>query len=174
MVRPILWYNDLLAMAIYCADCGEFFDRKTLQPMSSRSGHGYVAVRINGLSYRRGRLAYFYAHGHWPEPTIDHINGNRADDRLINLRAASYKQQLHNRKKQLSNKTGHTGVQGMSAGTYAARILYDGRPISLGTYATAPEAAIAYTAAKKVMEFMLARIHNDAYPTSNMHIEEMQ
>lgn len=50
---------------------------------------GYLRVMINGESYYLHRLAWFYIHGIWPKPFIDHINHDRADNRIINLREAT-------------------------------------------------------------------------------------
>lgn len=50
---------------------------------------GYVVINVDGYSYRAHRLAWFYVHGVWPREKMDHINGIKDDNRIINLREAS-------------------------------------------------------------------------------------
>lgn len=51
--------------------------------------HGYRFVRVLGHLYRAHRLIWLYVYGHWPKNDIDHINGDRSDNRLVNLREAT-------------------------------------------------------------------------------------
>ena len=47
---------------------------------------GYVRISIDGGKYTAHCLAWLYVHGVWPPDQIDHINGNRSDNRIANLR----------------------------------------------------------------------------------------
>ena len=47
---------------------------------------GYIQIGINGFVYMAHRLAWLISFGSWPEMMIDHINGNREDNRICNLR----------------------------------------------------------------------------------------
>ncbi len=51
-----------------------------------KKGTGYRYITVDGAQCRAGRLAWYYVHGSWPEHEIDHMNGNRSDDRIANLR----------------------------------------------------------------------------------------
>ncbi len=74
--------------------------------------HGYIKLSIGA---RRGgrpyahRLAWLYMTGEWPTQ-VDHINGNRADNRWSNLRVATPKQNAANRGAQANNTSGAKGV----------------------------------------------------------------
>ena len=70
--------------------------------------NGYILIRINGKGYRAHRLVWLITHGYWPEMEIDHVNGDKKDNRLTNLRLADRVQQGHNRKS--SGKSGLLGV----------------------------------------------------------------
>lgn len=73
---------------------------------------------------------------------IDHINGNTLDNRILNLRICSLKENSRNRK---SSKL--KGVRKSSSGKYTARITVDKKEIYLGSFLTEKEAAIAYNKA---------------------------
>jgi len=47
---------------------------------------GYVRIGVDGGKYTAHCLAWLYTHGVWPSDQIDHINGNRSDNRIANLR----------------------------------------------------------------------------------------
>lgn len=50
---------------------------------------GYVVIGIGGVTYYAHRLAWLYVHGEMPSDQIDHIDGDRANNALVNLRKAS-------------------------------------------------------------------------------------
>jgi HNH endonuclease len=60
---------------------------------------GYVFIGLDRCLYPAHRLAWFYVHGEWPENEIDHRNGVRADNRLLNLRLATSAQNKQNCRK---------------------------------------------------------------------------
>jgi hypothetical protein len=77
--------------------------------------------------------------GEWPPGEIDHINGNRADNRWCNLRLATRGQNQHNRPSARPNKTGFRGV-GTNGNGFCAHISINGKLIHFPTRATAEEA----------------------------------
>ena len=50
---------------------------------------GYRRITVDRKEYRAARLAWLYVHGEWPSEVIDHINRDRSDDRISNLRDVS-------------------------------------------------------------------------------------
>lgn len=106
---------------------------------------GYVAVSIDYLSYQGHRLAWKLEFNEEPEE-IDHINRDRADNRLCNLRAVDHSTNCHN-----SNpKVGKTLPMGVNRDKkkYSARLMVEGVYHYLGTYDTPEEAEEAYLDAK--------------------------
>lgn len=73
---------------------------------------GYYRVSILGKKYRLHRVIFLYHKGYLPEfpVTIDHITGNRDDNRIENLREATKSQQNYNKPISNSNTSGIKGV----------------------------------------------------------------
>lgn len=82
---------------------------------------------------------------------IDHINGDRLDNRKCNLRVATRRQNAANRGTNKNNKSGYKGVNLYDPVrmVWRAQIMHNGKKISLGYYRTAEEAALAYNHAAK-------------------------
>jgi hypothetical protein len=126
------------------------------------SDEGYRRIGIDMRLHKEHRLAWLYVHGVWPSKMIDHINGDRADNRMANLRDTSPSVNLQNIYLPTSlNKTGFRGVRrlaGQRPRPWQAVIHIPGeRQRSLGTFTTPEEASAAYMAAK-------ARLHPGAVP----------
>lgn len=85
---------------------------------------GYHTITFKRKTLRRGRLAWFLSHGVWPPHQIDHINGIKNDDRLINLRVATPSENSRNRKTR-GNETGVKGVQ-FTKNRYIASVMVKG------------------------------------------------
>lgn len=117
------------------------------------NSQGYVSISIDGTYYKAHRLAWLYVHGVWPIEQIDHINGRRNDNRIMNLRQAERSQNAKNRKRNANNKSGFKGVHALNGG-WAAQIKVDGVRHHLGTFPTAEIAARAYAEAS-------ARLHGE-------------
>jgi len=114
-----------------------------------RTSHGYTVIRIGGALHGAHRLAWFYVHGEWPE-VIDHINGDRSDNRIANLRNVTQSENMQNLKKApASSKSGLLGAHRFGRSKkWTARIRIGGVSVRLGSYDTAEEAHASYMAAK--------------------------
>lgn len=71
---------------------------------------GYIAICVGGIVYRAHRIAFYIMTGKFPDKTVDHINGDRTDNRWINLRSVGQSLNLKNAKISTSNKSGVVGV----------------------------------------------------------------
>jgi len=113
------------------------------------NNNGYRLIRVgNWRRYRAHRLAWLWVHGEWPKGEIDHINGERDDNRLENLRDVPMVMNQQNRRRALKrNQTGMLGVS-PTKGRFKAGI-YAGRDIHLGVFDTPEEAHEAYLRAKR-------------------------
>lgn len=72
-------------------------------------GEGYMKTRVNGKKYRNHRLIFLMHHGYLPD-FVDHIDGNRSNNRIENLREATKNQNGYNRKLSIRNTSGVKGV----------------------------------------------------------------
>ena len=114
--------------------------------------HGYQKIGLDGKIYSAHRLAWLYIHGIFPPQHLDHINGDRADNRLVNLRLCDRFLNQQNRSLSGSGATGYLGVSfNKNAQKFAAEIRYQGFRKHLGIFHTAFEAHEAYMAAKKIL-----------------------
>lgn len=77
---------------------------------------------------------------------VDHIDSNKRNNKVSNLRWATHQQNLRNKVIRSSNKTGYIGVSTHSfyKNKWRARIMVDGKEIGLGLFPSIKEAAIAY------------------------------
>ena len=105
---------------------------------------GYLLIGIQGKSYLAHRLAWLFVHGEWPKDQIDHINRDRTDNRICNLREATIKQNQRNLSKSCNNTSGVPGVHWRSdRAKWWALIESDGQKHYLGMFNTKEEAIAA-------------------------------
>lgn len=137
----------------YEPDTGNFFyvSARGIKQIGDKaglaSGNGYIRIEISGKRYLAHRLAWLFCNGKWPSNMIDHINCDRTDNRICNIREADKHQNQYNSKKHIDNKTGYKNVRLHRDGKYEARISVKGKRIQLGSFKTAEEAALAYSKA---------------------------
>lgn len=105
---------------------------------------GYLCGAVNGRTYRAHRLIWAIAHGSWPDKHIDHINGTKTDNRLLNLRVVTASQNLRNAKMPSTNASGAVGVTWYKAKSkWHASIYGDGGKVHLGYFEKFEDAVTA-------------------------------
>lgn len=95
-----------------------------------------------------------------PKIQIDHINKEPLDNRILNLRKCSNKQNCRNRGNRKNSKIPYKGVTKTKEGNYMARIQVDGIRLCLGRFDTPEEAAKEYNIAAKKYHKEYARLNN--------------
>lgn len=73
--------------------------------------YGYIDLKVKGVTYKAHRLAWLYMYGVWPERYLDHINHVRHDNRIVNLRDATRKDNSKNISMTKNNTSGIIGVR---------------------------------------------------------------
>lgn len=121
------------------------------KPAGRTAPHGYIRIAIFDRRHYGHRLAWLYERGEWPAGEIDHINGNRADNRLSNLRDVTRQLNAQNIRQR------YAGYSDLPLGVtfnkkervFAAAIRINGKSTPLGRFSTAEEAHNAYLSAKR-------------------------
>jgi hypothetical protein len=117
--------------------------------ISKRIG-GYLYGHIGDVKFLAHRVVYAVHHGFWPFEQIDHINRDRSDNRVINLRPANSSQNGQNKSLLSNNTSGFVGVT-KRRGRWGAQIMLRGSTVRLGHFDTPQEASVAYLSAKREM-----------------------
>lgn len=106
---------------------------------------GYLSVSFIGKLYAAHRVAWFLYYGQQPPEYLDHINGNRGDNRISNLRPVDAVQNATNRSKRQDAAKLPRGVTlHRQTGKYQAQIKARGKVIHLGLYSASDDAGAAY------------------------------
>lgn len=141
----------LVEALTYDPATGQFCWRSRGKPAGCINTDGYRRITLDYVAYPAHRLAWLYEHGDWPTSEVDHINGDRADNRIANLRLVTRRGNSHNIQpgRQRPNHSGYPGVSFHAPGKWKAKIMSAGRSHYLGLYPTPAEASAAYVAAKR-------------------------
>lgn len=139
-LKELITYDSDTGFMIWVKDYG---NRKEGTRAGSISRKGYMSLRIDKKLYFVHRLIWLFVHGTFPSEFIDHIDGNKSNNRLVNLRAVS-------RRENSQNLSQHRG--GKKPGCYynrsrkkwEAQISINNKKIHLGMYLSEQEAHAAY------------------------------
>lgn len=123
------------------------------RPAGSHKASGYITVGVWGTDIGAHRVAWAISHDEWPPEDIDHINGDRADNRLANLRSVSRALNMRNQRFRVRASTGVVGVSKTPDGTYRAAIGWGESYQYLGTFPTLAEAAAVRKKAEHQFEY---------------------
>jgi len=155
MSKQILTHERLTSVLDYDPKTGVFKRRKATAVRGNVVGYarpdGYYCVGIDRKKYLAHRLAWFYVFGVWPEHEIDHIDQNKLNNRIANLRDATPSMNQHNRGIPSRNSTGYQGVS-FEARTckWVAQIVAQRKHYFLGRFNSPAAAHEAYLAAKRI------------------------
>ncbi len=109
---------------------------------------GYVRLYFNGKTWQAHKLIWLMVHGRFTPEQIDHINHDRSDNRLSNLRAATKRQNGRNQKLRVDSTSGVPGVYPRPNGKWQAMMQGDHKE-HLGTFNTFEEAVAARKKAER-------------------------
>lgn len=121
--------------------------RKVGDALSSLTDKGYLRSSVGGKSYRVHRLVFLHHHGYMPTQ-VDHIDGDRMNNRIENLREATSSQNNQNRK-----ATSSSGIKGVvwhkQSMKWVASICVNRKSVHLGSFLSIEEAALVANRARQ-------------------------
>jgi len=144
-VRPEGHFKTLKGCRVFNSKCSG-------KPAGSAHNRGYLAVNIYEVAYLIHRVCWAMYYGQWPDSDLDHINGNKSDNRIENLRAVTRETNSRNQKLRSNNSTSCMGVT-KDRGAFRVRINVDGKRISVGSYPSLEDAIIARKEAERKHEY---------------------
>lgn len=169
-VSDVISANDLRTLVSYNPTSGRFLwlerdvkwfvDERQCRSWNSRwagkeafpyaDNHGYFGSSICGRRYKAHRVAWAVHYGEWPSDHIDHINGDRSDNRIENLRLASAAENQWNRSKSDGKSSKYKGVSFDSwTGKWVVRIRVNGKSLNGGRFSNQKDAAMRYNELSK-------------------------
>lgn len=138
-----LTHQFLVDALIYNKETGEFYWRNPpglKVKASDKAGYpvksGYIKIGLLGRKYYAHRLAWFYYYKYWPK-LVDHINRNKNDNRIDNLRECNHSINGHNTnpKNCINNKIWNNGIKyNNQTCKWEARIRINNEDIWLGSF----------------------------------------
>lgn len=143
-------HQDLLHILDYDKMTGIFtwknpLSRRVKRGMVAGSSHskGYVSIRVQGVLYFGHVLAWFYVYKVWPKTLLDHVDTDKKNNRISNLRESSHSQNAANAKVHKDSVVPLKGVRKIRQ-KYEARISVQGCQKNLGVFDNPEDAGRAY------------------------------
>lgn len=151
---------EVADMFLYDAHTGNLLRKKSVggslagSVAGTKTDNGYINVSVKGRLYRAHRLVWLICKGNWPHGDIDHIDGNRSNNKIENLRQTTRSENMQNQRfPRGNNKNGLLGISS-NKGRWMARINVNGKQIYLGTFDSPEIAHSTYVLAKRQMHPM--------------------
>ncbi|AUR87184.1 HNH nuclease [Vibrio phage 1.097.O._10N.286.49.B3] len=146
-------YEDMAKVVAYDPDTGDLtwlvdaaYNVKKGSKIRTKNTGGYLVFRYQGTLYLAHRVCWLLQTGEWPIEMLDHINGDKGDNRAVNLREVGAKGNAQNMKKYSTNTSGQPGVSKDTRGKWTVRL----GKIHLGTHVDYDKAVAIRKAAEKI------------------------
>lgn len=152
MNKNIVPIDELVALLRYEPENGNLYWRgnQRQNKVAGSLHREYRRIHINGRVYAAHRVCWALYYGTWPDFAIDHINGDKLDNKIENLRLAVRGINQQNLRGPTSrNKLGVLGVRNLKGRYYTAQIYAQGKLHHLGCFANLKDAKFAYLIAKR-------------------------
>ena len=146
--RPLRMFKDARA-------CKSWNTRFAGKPaFNTLSGNGYMHGGLFDKKVYTHRVIFALANDRWPTQSVDHIDGNRLNNRPSNLRDVDHRTNCLNQPTSKANTSGFTGVSfDKSRDSFEAYLTESGKKVSLGRFSSVSDAAAARTQANQTHGF---------------------
>ena len=135
--------KDIQINDVFYYDNGKLFRKKNQKEAGYVSHYGYRIASFKNKRYPVHRLIWKLLKEDWPKNQIDHINQNRLDNRIENLREVSNQENNKNSTLRKTNKSGFNGISWCKdTKSWRASITVNGKNINLGRYKYLDDAII--------------------------------
>ncbi|MGP2470895.1 HNH endonuclease [Yersinia sp. 2540 StPb PI] len=150
LISDIISIEELNELLSYNHESGLFSHktnttRKRKGEVAGFNNNGYIRITVNRQVIAAHRLAWFIVNNEDPQELIDHKNGIKTDNRISNLRLATYSQNSMNSKISSLNSTGFKGVRWCERKKrWITRVKINGKKTQLGSFTNINDASNAY------------------------------
>ena len=152
-------FEEMSSLFEYNPETGFFFRKigvgsyRKDWTQGTRQSNGYRFFIVKGRKYLAHRLAFLLTHGRYPSGVIDHVNGIRSDNRIVNLRDVTQGENTKNSHIRLERKRKFSGyTYDAKQKKWKAEARIKGKRYSLGRFKTELEAHEAYVSFMKKHE----------------------
>ena len=155
----------------YNSESGLFYRKKIIKkiggpskkPLGTKTKGGYLICCVSGKLYYLHRLAWLYIHGYFPENDIDHIDRDRTNNKISNLREVSRQCNLRNGN-QIKGTSKIKGVNWVNREQkWNARLSLNNHHKSLGNYENFDDAVCARLAGEQCLGWAGCDSNTPAY-----------
>ena len=145
--RQVFRYNPETGRISKFLKCGSASAR--CPDNQTRNGYRYVEFKKQRIAAHR--LAWLLYYGEWPDGILDHINRDKSDNRIANLRVATASENTHNVGLRKDNSSGYSGVNWHKrTNTWQVRIRIAGAHVFIGHFKNLKDAVEARIAHEKL------------------------
>lgn len=109
-LKELFWYHASTGQFTRRISVGRHGCYRVGDVVGTKTPQGYIIIGVDKRRYMAHRLAWLYVYGAWPSNDIDHINQNKSDNRITNLRVVSRSENMHNVSLHKHNSSGYKGV----------------------------------------------------------------
>lgn len=151
IVRELFDYDPTTGILTWRKPAGRHGRIPAGSPVGGRH-NDYRAVRIFGRFHRIHRIAWAHFYGRVPRGYIDHVDGDKLNNAISNLRESTASQNKANERRRSNNTSGLKGVSfDRRRGRWSASITSEGKPHWLGYFDDPRDAHAAYAIAAETL-----------------------